>query len=314
MKKFTIFYKNKFVFLFFFLICLFFIISIFRNNPNLTYTFKMLYYNGINRIFETEVRKVSQNCKFSKNLKRKINFDKDFFFIAGHTYGSIYNQDEIIYPKFYSWLNSNKTKITRGFFVGDFIKNFNDANIEIFNKKISNLNFDTFYAPGNHEFDQENKRKLFKKYFGKTYYSYQHNKNLFIILNPYLNNWSIKNEQLFFLKKQIIKNKSNVRNIFLIFHPTIFFEKYNKKIRPNSYHGYEKSNFWNEIYPFLKNFKKNFYLISGDFGAYPNNKEFFCDKKENILFIGTGMGGGVNDNILVFQNQNNELIFEVVFF
>ena len=82
MKKFTIFYKNKFVFLFFFLICLFFIISIFRNNPNLTYTFKMLYYNGINRIFESEVRKVSQNCKFSKNLKRKINFDKDFFFYS----------------------------------------------------------------------------------------------------------------------------------------------------------------------------------------------------------------------------------------
>ena len=82
MKKFTIFYKNKFVFLFFFLICLFFIISIFRNNPNLTYTFKMLYYNGINRIFESEVRKVSQNCNFSKNLKRKINFDKDFFFYS----------------------------------------------------------------------------------------------------------------------------------------------------------------------------------------------------------------------------------------
>ncbi len=314
MKRFVKFYKNKFLYLFFFIICLFFIISIFKNNINLSYTFKKLYYNGINSIYESEVRKVSRNCKFSKNLKKKINFDKDFFFIAGHTYGSIYDQDEIIYPKFYSWLNSNRPKISKGFFVGDFIKNFNIENIYKFNKKISNLNFDTFYAPGNHEFDQENKIKLFKKYFGKTYYSYQNNKNLFIVLNPYLNNWSIKNEQLIFLKKQINEYKSDVRNIFLIFHPAIFFENYNIKIRPNSYYGYETNNFWTEIYPFLQNFKNNFYLISGDFGAYPNNKEFFCDKRENILFIGTGMGGGVNDNVLVFQNQNNELIFDVVFF
>ena len=314
MKKFLKFNENKFVYLFFFIIYLIFIISIFKNNQNLTYTFKKFYYIGINNIYEPNIRKVSQNCKFSKNSKKKINFDEDFFFIAGHTYGSIYDQKEIIYPKFYSWLNENKPKISRGFFAGDFIKNFNEENINKFNKKILNLSFDTFYAPGNHEFDQENKRKLFKKYFGKTYYSYQNDKNLFIILNPYLNNWSIKNEQLIFLKKQITQYKSNVKNIFLIFHPTIFFEKYNIDIRPNSYHGFRKSNFWTEIYPFLKNFKNNFYLISGDFGAYPNNKEFFCDKKENILFIGTGMGSGVNDNILVFQDQNNELIFEVIFF
>ena len=72
MKRVVKFYKNKFVYLFFFLICLFFFIfSIFKNNQNLSYTFKKLYYNGINNIYEPEVRKVSQNCKFSKNLEKK---------------------------------------------------------------------------------------------------------------------------------------------------------------------------------------------------------------------------------------------------
>ena len=115
MKKFLKFNENKFFYLFFFIICLIFIILIFKNNQNLTYTFKKFYYIGINNIYEPNIRKVSQNCKFSKNSKKKINFDEDFFFIAGHTYGSIYDQKEIIYPKFYSWLNENKPKISRGF-------------------------------------------------------------------------------------------------------------------------------------------------------------------------------------------------------
>lgn len=314
MKSFIKSSKNIFILLGIFLIFLLSIFLIFKNNQNLNYSFKRLFYKGINYIYEPTVRKVSQNCGFTKNNKKKINFDKDFFFIAGHTYGSIYSQKEIIYPKFYSWLNSNKFQISEGFFAGDFIKNFNEENIIEFNNKISDFKFNAFFAPGNHEFNQENKRKLFKKHFGKSYYSYQNNKNLFIILNPYINDWSIKNEQLIFLKNKIIKNQLNVRNIFLIFHPAIFFEKYKIKISPNSYYGYEKTNFWSEIYPFLQKFENNFYLISGDLGAYPGNKEFFCDRKKNILLIGTGMGGGVNDNILVFQDQNNNLIFEVVFF
>ena len=81
MKRFVKFYKNKFVYLFFFLICLFFIFSIFKNNQNLSYTFKKLYYNGINSIYEPEVRKISQNCKFSKNLEKKINYLMKIFFL-----------------------------------------------------------------------------------------------------------------------------------------------------------------------------------------------------------------------------------------
>jgi len=301
-------------FISFFFVFIFISILAYKNIQNLKFNLKKLFYNGINFFYEPETRKLSQNCKFSKNLEKKINFDQNFFFIAGHTYGKINEQDEIIYPKFYSWLDSNNKKISKGILVGDFIKNFNEKNINLFNRKISNFNLDLFFAPGNHEFNDHNKKILYKKYFGKTFYSHYDNENLFIILNPYLADWSIDDDQYAFLKKKIIKYQSDVDNIFLIFHPAIFFEKFKTQLYPNSYYGYKKTNFWNKIVPFLQSFQNNFYIISGDLGAYPNNKEFFCNKNKNILFLGTGMGGGVNDNILVFQNQNSGLVFEVIFF
>ena len=101
------------------------------------------------------------------------------------------------------------------------------------------------------------KKKKFIKRYKNLYQSFKFKNDLFIILNPYENQWSIKSEQLEFLKKQLKNNYNFVDNIIIITHPVIYI---NKKfdVRPNSLLGAGKDmNFWDDIYPVINKYKNN---------------------------------------------------------
>ena len=78
----------------------------------------------------------------------------------------------------------------------------------------------------------------------------------------------------------------------------------------------QKKNNFNEIYDLLKKLDNKIYFISGDLGAFNNGSEFFCSKKNNIHFIGSGMGNYVKDNYLTlkFDTNLNEYKISLNFF
>ena len=245
------------------------------------------------------------------NKETELTKNPDYtFFIAGHVYGSPSGDNLGIYPKFYKKLLTNKNIFNFGILAGDITRNGDKESWDFFDDQVNNLDYKLYIAPGNHDIgstEDSIKKVNFKKRYGNLYQSIKFKNDLFIILNPYENQWSIKNQQLDFLKKELKQNYQSVDNIFIISHPVIYVnEKFNVKV--NSYDGAGKNiNFWDEIYPLFKKYSNNYYVVAGDVGATYNHFELFCNKFEKTIFLATGMGGGINDNYLIFKKIKNKI-------
>ena len=256
----------------------------------------------------------NKNCIMANNITASNEKQDYTFFIAGHAYGDPVEKNLGIYPKFYKELTKNKNIFDFGIFAGDITRNGDEESFNFFDSQIKKLNLKIYIAPGNHDIGFTNndiKKKKFIKRYKNLYQSFKFKNDLFIILNPYENQWSIKSEQLEFLKKQLKNNYNFVDNIIIITHPVIYI---NKKfdVRPNSLLGAGKDmNFWDDIYPVINKYKNNYYIVSGDVGAYSNASSLFCKKFENSFFLATGMGGGTYDNYLVFKKVKNQMIIEL---
>ena len=100
-------------------------------------------------------------------------------------------------------------------------------------------------------------------------------------------------------------------------HTTNLFDKFGVRpvlgVIPNNKDpellSYPKKNinFWDEIYPLFKKYSNNYYVVAGDVGANYNHVELFCNKFEKTIFLATGMGGGINDNYLIFKKIKNKI-------
>ena len=284
----------------------------------------------------------NENCVNELNQQIQTKEDTNYtIFIAGHTYGSHNDNNLGIYPKFYNKLRLGEKNFDFGIFAGDFTRDGNDQSWDFFDKQVSKLKFSIHLVPGNHDigYDINNvQAKRYKNRYGNFYKSFKFKNDLFIILNPYEDKWSIKNQQYFFLKTILEQNYDLVDNIFIITHP-VFYINDQFQVIPNSLGGaknadkfapdfdpvYEKIetvnkkfefakkniNFWSEIYPLFEKYINKYYIISGDVGAFDNGSELFCKKIDNNVFLATGMGSGKNDNYLIFKKTNQNIFVDV---
>ena len=287
------------------------------------FPYDILRYN-YSLISKTKSKIINYN-NFSKNKKCVIDINKEIeltenpdysFFIAGHAYGSPSGKNLGIYPKFYKELLNNKNIFEFGILAGDVTRKGDKISWDFFDNQINNFDYKIYIAPGNHDIgstEDSIKKINFKKRYGNLYQSIKFKNDLFIILNPYENQWSIKNQQLDFLKKELKQNYQLVDNIFIISHPVIYVnEKFNVKV--NSYDGAGKNiNFWDEIYPLFKKYSNNYYIVAGDLGAV-GGFGLFCNKFEKTIFLATGMGGDINDNYLIFKKIKNKIKIAVEVF
>ena len=313
--------KIKLSYLLIFL-CLFILAFVFKKYQFFPYKIVHKIYLKTSNYFYFSKNK---NCLMSNNLAADPNGKQDYtFFIAGHTFGSPIEENLGIYPKFYKELINKKNIFDFGIFAGDVTRDGDNKSFDFFDDQIDRLNLEIYIAPGNHdigytnkmEFLQKNrtyniKKKKFIQRYKNLYQSFKFKNDLFIILNPYENQWSIKSEQLEFLKKNLQNNYNLVDNIVIVAHPVIYInEKFD--VKPNNFLGASKVwNFWDVVYPIIKKFSNKYYIVSGDVGAYANANSLFCKKFENLFFLATGMGGGVYDNYLVFKKVRNQLIIEL---
>jgi hypothetical protein len=242
------------------------------------------------------------SCKAQKN-------EGHSFFIAGHTYGNPNDKDHPLglYQPFKDKFESiNKDKnIELGFLLGDIVWNsknpvYWDAAI----KDISALRPEIHAARGNHDGSLE----LFESHFGKSYKSFVHKNNLYIIIDSNLDEWNISGEQLLLLKNAIEKNKNNVNNIFILTHQMIWWHKriYPKPFPNSLHHKSPDSNYWTLIEPLLKGLDKPVYLFAGDVGAFSKERrkkdhiiEYDYHKDGNLTYVSSGMGGGIRDNFVI---------------
>lgn len=238
------------------------------------------------------------------------------FFVAGHTYGSPVNAPSKygLHPPFiaqFEQLNQQK-KLKFGVLTGDVARHADPESWPAVWKDLEGLNAKIHIAAGNHDVIN---RQLFEQYFPESYYAFQENKDLFIILDPNLDHWNITGEQLIFLRKQL-EEAAKYRHIFVFFHQLLWWQEGTDwgNCQPNSFQSKSDTlNFHSTILPLFKKLDNQVFLFAGDVGAVPQSSAICYLKKENISFIASGMGVDEKDNFLIIEiDGNGEINMELI--
>lgn len=244
-------------------------------------------------------------CLFTACSKgSKDNPKTDYsFFIAGHTYGKPGVDNIGVHPPFkvkFGWIK-NDTLIHFGVFTGDIVIRGTEQNWNEIDDDISYLGITVHFAVGNHDMSN---RKLFESRYGPTYKSFFYHSDLFIILDPNLDQWNISGNQLEFLKFELDNNCHKVENIFVFFHQLLWWKPDNlyRNVSLNSTEGRADTiNFWSEVEPLFRKLDNNVIMFAGDVGAFANGNEFIYHHYNNITLIASGMGGEVRDNFVIID-------------
>ncbi|MDG2152934.1 MAG: metallophosphoesterase [Crocinitomicaceae bacterium] len=225
------------------------------------------------------------------------------FFIAGHTYGSPGVDNDGLHPAFKNKFDliQSDGHIGFGVLTGDIVITGTEQNWNEVDNDIIDLGLPVYFAAGNHDMTD---RVLFESRYGQTYYSFVHQSDLFIVLDPNLDEWNISDDQLQFLENALNSEAQNVNNIFVFFHQVLWWEPDNiyQNVTLNSLAGRADTiNFWNEIEPLFNGLSKPVHMFAGDVGAFNTGSEFMYHQYENITLIASGMGGNVRDNIIIID-------------
>ncbi len=232
------------------------------------------------------------------------------FFVAGHTYGNPLNIQYGLHPPFVnhiSFLNNYPT-LNLGILTGDIVPYSTQEYWDAAELDIDNFSVPIHIAAGNHD-----RGPLFENNYD-YYYSFKKENDLFIILSP--TNWNIEGAQKQFLIETIDNNYLTVNNIFIFSHELIWWTPENEfgnveiNYRPQ-YPG--STNYWSEINPILDSLTNNVVIFAGDMGATKNVSPYMYYKNDNITLIGSGMGGGEQDNIIIIEvDQEGELNYRLL--
>ncbi len=249
-------------------------------------------------------------------LKAQTDSISYSFFIAGHTYGAPGVNNIGLHPPFKEKFEyiKNRAEIRFGILTGDIVspqpvaQDWDEVDADI-----DSLGLPVYFAVGNH--DMEN-RPLFESRYGDTYYYFIYENDLFIVLDPNIDGWSILGPQLEFLEDVVYGNYETVDNIFVFFHQLLWWENDNiyKPYKPNSMAGVVRpTNFWTEIEPLFNELPNKVVFCAGDMGAASWSSDFVYDSYDNIDIVGSGMGEGIGDNFVVINvNQNKSIDYDLI--
>jgi hypothetical protein len=232
------------------------------------------------------------------------------FFVAGHTYGVPQVNNEGVHPPFKAWFPElNSQNLDFGVFTGDIVMKSTAADWDEIDADLAELDPPVHFAVGNHDMG---KRELFVSRYGPTYYSFEHEGDLFIILDTELDPGNISGEQLAFLRETL--RSTEARNVFVFLHMVIWVRAgtpyYQLKGDLNNRKRYDfRSNFWTEVEPLLGELESEVYVVAGDVGV-PWAMPLFYDHYEHIHLIASGMGGEEEENFLIFHVGSDDVQVE----
>ena len=225
------------------------------------------------------------------------------FFVAGHTSGSSQNHIYGLHSPFVHNIPfiNNYPKMDVGVLTGDVVPQPTVAFWDSAQTTINKFNVPIHIAAGNHDKGNE-----FLTRFNSYYYHFTIQNDLFIILSP--TKWNIEGKQKEFLVKTIQENQSSTNNIFIFCHELIWWDPNNKfgNIKINYRPHYPGStNYYSEIKPILDTLPNQVVLFAGDLGNTATVDAYMYHKEDNITLIASGMGSGVNDNIIIVDVNND---------
>lgn len=237
------------------------------------------------------------------------------FFVAGHVSGIPGNQKLGLYSEFLKAFPSIKAnqQIQFGVLTGDVVVDPSQASWDAVDKDLSQLAIPIYIAPGNH--DVRN-RALYNDRHGLGFRSFIHSGDLFIILDPNLDHWNIRGEQLSFLEQVLADAEGKVDHVFVFFHQLLWWEPDNifADVPFNSDENRADTlNFWPEIVPLFLDLPSQVYMFAGDVGAFSDDEGCMYYEDQNLTFIASGMGNESTDNFIVADvHFDNTVTFRLI--
>jgi len=244
------------------------------------------------------------------SLYSQKNSNPYSFFVAGHTYGQPGVNNIGFHPPFKQKFNYilSRPEIAFGVLTGDIVSPFpSSQDWDEIDADIDNLGLPVYFAVGNH--DMEN-RPLFEARYGITYFDFIYNNDLFIILDPNIDGWSITGDQLLFLQNSVSDKYLVSDNVFVFFHQILWRENTNQfnYINWNSDAGrVNPVNFWSNVIPIFNSIPNDVHMFAGDLGASWSSDVTF-DRYNNIKLISSGMGDPNGENIIVVNVDSSKSV------
>jgi hypothetical protein len=257
----------------------------------------------------------AQNIRSNIN-HRSITTDSlhDYsFIVSGHFYGGRSNQTGFPINTILAnldWVNnSNATMLIS---LGDM---FMDVKNDIPNYKetfFEKLQIPIFNAVGNHDISSD----IYQTNFGKTFFYFQINNDIHLILDTEINDGSIKNEQLELIKEvdRLVQGKGNIKNVFIYTHRTIWARSYSDldNFFTDNTQSLLGNNYESEVLPILKSIQSTAKIVmfSGSLGSAPASF-FNYISNDSIQYVATAVRGLKRDAVLIVSSVSSNIKFNV---
>ena len=219
--------------------------------------------------------------------------------IIGHAY-SLMKKDRFLRDsKLFIFIEKNKILIDKIFFTGDVYKNPSKSKWVELKMLLNKMEIEFEIAPGNHDvgFGNNTKRDIFTDVFPYQYPVYYKSFAglTSIVLDSTKDPWVINKDRI---SPILESNKNKNENLYLFSHHLL--HEISSKIS-NSLEGFPENLSKNKNHEILKELRESFKSvtsISGDIGAFNYQPSIECLKKDEVMYVGSGLG----------EKKDNELI------
>lgn len=234
--------------------------------------------------------------------------NKNLSAVIGHAYGSPFSawvkkgKDEgEISSNLKDFFLSQSVQFDDVFFTGDILKTPTLLRWQRFSKFMNNHSNNIYIAPGNHdvEFGYTASRDIFHQVFGFVYPQlFNRGHDYFLIIDTIQSPWTISDDAI----EKLNAISGDVRNLYIFAHNIL---RPNPTELANSSDGKPKK--MRDPFELIKSISPKFekiYIFSGDTGAFANQPRFECLQRDNVHFISQGLGGIVDDEIIIITERN----------
>lgn len=243
------------------------------------------------------------------------------FFVAGHSYGHpIEATDSLgVYPPFYRKYPDFAADplMEFGVLTGDIVKWNQQYRFDSVKQQIARYGLEVYKIPGNHDVDGGIDYDNFHANFGPSWYSHRIHNDLFLFLDPNIDNWNITDPQLAMMRDELL-DLDEVRNIFVFSHQVLWWSPepdsaFNDFDANSPFGRADEINFWTEVLPPFLDLEQEVWFFAGDAGAWCWTDAVRYYQSNNIHFATSGMGCPTKSNYLeVTVNPNREVNVRIV--
>ncbi len=242
------------------------------------------------------------------NIPNINTISKNSILIIGHAYGKKNNtfigEEDFLDRRIMDIIQKEKENIDLVIFNGDVFYEPSKKKWSSLINFFRDMDIGLYIAPGNHDIklynNEEFSKDLFVKFFDLEYPKILNLNGFNLVIRDTINmGWSPEEKEI-----SLIYSMIKEKNLIIIQHHTAFNDL---RFLTNdiAINRSEANNQILNLDTFIESFgeKKKLTFLIGDAGLHDHQKRIECKSKHNLEYIINGLGGHIDDKILVIDKE-----------